>query len=502
MSNMGNNDSDKASTGIDGLDKILRGGLPRNRLHLLEGNPGTGKTTLGLQFLLEGARNGERGLYITLSETREELIAVARSHGWSLDSLSICDLTISENSLKNNSHYTIFHSSEVELDETTQAVLDEVDRIEPVRVVFDSLSELRLLARDALRYRRQILALKQYFMGKKCTVLLLDDHTSAESDRQLESIAHGVINLEYIPPEYGKQRHRLRVLKMRGVNFQSGYHDLNIETGGLVVFERLTATDYEEQASTSSLATGLPELEHLIGALDYGTSTMIIGPAGVGKSTLGLMYAFTAAEQGERAALYLFDETIPNMYTRTSALGLNIQAQVEARRITARQIDPAELSPGEFAHMVCREVEENGTRIIVIDSLNGYLMAMPEERFMILQLHELLSYLNRKGVITLLIMAQYGLVGNMQTPVDLSYLSDTVVLLRYFESNGEVRQAVSVVKRRTGKHERTIREFRIDSGGIHLGKPLREFRGVLTGVPTYEGKREKLMEEDDGDAKE
>ena len=502
MSNMGNNDSSKAPTGINGLDNILRGGLQRNRLYLLEGNPGTGKTTLGLQFLLEGARTGEQGLYITLSETSEELIAVARSHGWSLDNLNICDLAISENSLKSDSHYTVFHPSEVELDETTQAILNEVERIKPTRIVFDSLSELRLLARDPLRYRRQILALKQYFTGKSCTVLLLDDHTSVESDRQLESIAHGVLNLEYIPPEYGKQRHRMRVLKMRGVNFQSGYHDFNIETGGLVVFERLIVTEHEEGAQTGSLSSDLPELELLLGSLGYGTSTMILGPAGIGKSTLALMYACTAAERGERAALYLFDESLTNMYMRTSALGLDIKGHVEAGRITARQIDPAELSPGEFTHMVCQEVETNKARVIVVDSLNGYLMATPEERFLTMQFHELLSYLNRKGAITLLVMAQYGLVGNMQTPVDLSYMADTVLLLRYFEAEGEVRQAISVVKKRTGKHERTIREFRIDSGGIHLGGPLREFRGILTGVPIYEGKREKLMEEDDGDAKE
>jgi circadian clock protein KaiC len=497
MSKTGNND--KVSTGIAGLDNILRGGLPRNRIYLLEGNPGTGKTTLGLQFLLEGARIGEAGLYITLSESREELMSVARSHSWSLESLNICDLTVSGTSLMADSHYTVFHPSEVELDETTRAVLDEVDRVKPARIVFDSLSDMRLLAHDPLRFRRQILALKQYFIGKKCTVLLLDDHTSEESDRQLESIAHGVINLEYVPPEYGKQRHRLRALKMRGVNFQSGYHDFNIETGGLIVFERLTATEHESNHPTGSLSSNLPELELLLGGLDYGTSTMILGPAGIGKSTLALMYAFTAAEQGERAALYMFDENLSSMYTRMSALGMDIRSHVEAGRITARQIDPAELSPGEFTHLVCQEVEGNKARVIVIDSLNGYLMAMPNKRLLSMQFHELLSYLNRKGVITLLVMAQYGLVGNMEVPVDLSYLADTVLLLRYFEAEGEVRQAISVLKKRTGKHERTIREFRVDSGGIHLGNPLREFRGILTGIPVYEGMR-GLIKEDDGDA--
>jgi circadian clock protein KaiC len=496
MSKTGNND--KVSTGIAGLDNILRGGFPRNRIYLLEGNPGTGKTTLGLQFLLEGARIGEQGLFITLSESREELVSVAHSHGWSLESLNICDLTVSETSLTADSHYTVFHPSEVELDETTRAVLDEVDRVKPARIVFDSLSEMRLLAHDPLRFRRQILALKQYFMGKKCTVLLLDDHTSEESDRQLESIAHGVINLEYVPPEYGKQRHRLRTLKMRGVNFQSGYHDFNIETGGLTVFERLTATEHESDHLTGSLSSNLPELELLLGGLDYGTSTMILGPAGIGKSTLALMYAFTAAERGERAALYMFDENLSSMYARMSALGMDIRSHVEAGRITARQIDPAELSPGEFTHLVCAEVESNKARVIVIDSLNGYLMAMPQGRLLSMQFHELLSYLNRKGVVTLLVMAQYGLVGNMQAPVDLSYLADTVVLMRYFEAGGEVRQAISVLKKRTGKHERTIREFRVDSGGIHLGNPLREFRGILTGIPVYEGMRGLI--EDDGDA--
>jgi circadian clock protein KaiC len=499
MSKKGNNE--KVSTGIAGLDSILRGGLPRNRIYLLEGNPGTGKTTLGLQFLLDGARVGEKGLYITLSESREELMSVADSHGWSLDGLNICDLTVSETSLRADSHYTVFHPSEVELDEATRAVLDEVDRVKPSRIVFDSLSDMRLLAHDPLRFRRQILALKQYFMGKKCTVLLLDDHTSEESDRQLESIAHGVLNLEYVPPEYGKQRHRLRVLKMRGVNFQSGYHDYNIETGGLVVFQRLTATEHEGDHPTGSLSSNVPELELLLGGLDYGTSTMILGPAGIGKSTLALMYAFTAAEQGERAALYMFDENLSSMYARMSGLGMDMRSHIESGRITARQIDPAELSPGEFTHLVCEEVENNKARVIVIDSLNGYLMAMPQERLLSMQFHELLSYLNRRGVISLLVMAQYGLVGNMQAPVDLSYLADTVLLMRYFEMGGEVRQAISVLKKRTGKHERTIREFRIDSGGVHLGNPLREFRGILTGIPVYEGMR-GLIKDDDGDAKD
>lgn len=493
---------DRLSTGIEGLDTILRGGLPKNRILLLEGNPGTGKTTMGLQFLLEGAQNGEVGLYIALSETKEELIAIAHSHGWSLDGLNIQDLSITEEGLRDDAHYTIFHPSEVELDETTQALLKEVELAKPTRIVLDSLSEMRLLAHEALRFRRQILALKQYFTGKRCTVLMLDDHTSEQHDRQLASIAHGVIDLEYIPQEYGKQRHRLRVIKMRGVNFQSGFHDFNIETGGIKVFPRLTASDSPGAERLKPLVTEVKGLEDLLGGLDYGTCTMFTGPAGIGKSTLALTYAFAAARRGERAALYLFDEGLANMTTRTSALGIDIKGFIEAGRISARQIDPAELSPGEFSHLVSEEVEHNGASVVVIDSLNGYIMAAPDQRFLTMQFHELLAYLNRMGVLTILIVGQYGLIGNMATPVDLSYLADTVILLRYFEAHGEVRQAISVLKKRTGRHERTIRQFKIDKGGVHLGPPLKEFRGVLTGVPEYGGQGDELMEEGDDDAKQ
>lgn len=486
--------SERVSTGIEGLDFILKGGLPKNRLYLVEGNPGTGKTTMGLQFLLEGERKGETGLYITLSESKEELVAVGNSHGWSLEHLTIHDLTVSGDSLTDDSTYTIFHPSEVELDETTKAVLNEVERVNPARVVFDSLSEMRMLARDALRFRRQILALKQYFMGKQCTVMLLDDRTSEASDRELESIAHGVISLEYVPTEYGKQRHHLRVIKMRGVNFQSGSHDFNIETGGIVVFPRLASLESEPPFQPGILKSDLNHLEQLLGGLDHGTSTIITGPAGIGKSTLAIMYAYNAAKNGERSALYLFDEGIDTLYKRSSALGLDIKSQVEAGMITLRQIKLAEFTPGELAHMVSRDVEQNNTRLVVIDSVNGYLMSTPQERFLTMQFHELLSYLNRKGIVSILIVGQYGLVGTMQTPIDMSYLADTVVLLRYFEAGGEVRQAISVLKKRTGKHERTIREFSIDRGGIRLGKPLTDFHGVLTGIPVYHGKGEELME--------
>lgn len=491
-----------ASTGIDGLDFILKGGLPTDRLYLLQGSPGTGKTTIGLQFLLDGARNGEAGLYITLSESRDELSLVAESHGWSLDPIEICDLTISGDVLQDDSHYTVFHPSEVELDQTTRSVLDAFERVKPARVVFDSLSEMRMLASDPLRFRRQILALKQYFINKNCTVILIDDRTTDNRDRQLESIAHGVINLEYVPPEYGRQRHSLRVVKIRGVNFQSGSHDFNIETGGVVVFPRLGSLVGERRNEQGILQSSVEGLDQLIGGLDYGTSTILTGPAGIGKSTVAVMYAYAAAKNGERVAIYLFDESIDTLYKRTTTLGLDIRPFVEDGTIELRQIRLAELTPGELANMISREVEISRARLVVIDSVNGYLMSMPQERFLIMQFHELLAYLNRSGIVSILVVGQYGLIGAMNSPIDMSYLADTVVLLRYFEAGGAVRQAISVLKKRTGKHERTIREFTIGEGGIKLGPPLSEFQGVLTGVPVYRGSDTELMEKnDDADRK-
>lgn len=479
-------------TGIAGLDYILKGGLPKNRLHLIEGSPGTGKTTLGLQFLLEGQRKGEKGLYVTLSETREELMAVADSHGWSIDDLAIQDLTSSGDSLTDNSRYTVFHPSEVELDETTRAILDEVERVNPTRVVFDSLSEMRMLASDPLRFRRQILALKQYFLTRNCTVLLLDDRTSQAPDRQLESVAHGVLNLEYVPVEYGRQRHAIRVVKMRGVHFQSGFHDFNIETGGIIVFPRLSP-EQKVPFTPGTLNSGQSNLDELIGGMHYGTSTILIGPAGVGKSTLAMMYACAAVERGERAAIYLFDEGPETLFQRTAALGLDIRKHVDDGLMALRQIQLAELTPGELSYMVSREVEEMGARVVVIDSVNGYLMATPQERFLTMQFHELLAYLNRNGVVSILVVGQYGLIGSMQSPIDMSYLADSVVLLRYFEAAGAVHQAISMLKKRTGDHERTIREFRLGPGGLRLGQPLTDFHGVLTGVPVYRGTAGRLM---------
>ncbi len=486
---------ERVKTGIAGLDRILNGGLPRNRLYLVQGEPGTGKTTLGMHFMLEGVRQGEPCLYITLSESKEELESAAASHGWSLDGVIVQDLTISGDTLNNETNYTVFHPSEVELDETTRLMLEQIERVKPKRLVFDSLSEMRMLASDSLRFRRQILALKQYFIQKDCTVMLLDDKTSEFTDRQLESIAHGVIDLKYVPPAYGKQRHTLQVIKMRGVNFQSGAHDFNIETGGIAVFPRLSTTDSAPESDRKQLLSGAQKLDELLGPLTYGTSTILTGPAGVGKSTLALIYVDAAAHKGERSAIYLFDESIETLFKRTASLGLHIQEHVETGMIVLRQIKLAELTPGELSYLISHEVEENGIRLVVIDSVNGYLMSTPQENFITMQFHELLGYLNHKGIITILVVGQYGLIGQMHSPIDMSYLADTVVLLRYFEAEGNVRQAISVLKKRTGKHERSIREYRIDQGGIVLGQPLAEFRGVLTGVPVYQGKDQDLMRE-------
>jgi circadian clock protein KaiC len=491
---------ERLSTGIEGLDLILKGGLTQNRLYLVAGHPGTGKTTIGLQFLLEGQKRGEKGLYITVTESREELIAAGKSHGWDLENLEIKDLTVMPGGLSEDSHYTIFHPVEVELDETTKEIVKEVERINPSRVVFDSLADLRMLTNDSLRFRRQIFALKQFFNKCNCTVMLLDDYADG-AYKQLDSVAHGVINLEYAPAEYGKQRHHLRVVKMRGVNFQSGSHDFNIETGGIVVFPRLSAIEKENGFKSGVLSSTSPELESLLGGLDYGTSTIITGPAGVGKSTFSLMYAYNAAERGERSAIYVFDENLETIHKRMSSLGLDLQKHVESGLIELRQIKLAELTPGELSFLISREVEHNQTRLIVVDSVNGYLMTTPQERYLMRQFNELLGYLNRQGVVSILVVGQHGLIGAMQTPIDMSYMADTVILLRYFEADGAVRQAMSVMKKRTGRHERTIREFRIGEGGIILGNPLIDFRGVLTGVPSYQGNLQDLMKKSDGDDK-
>jgi circadian clock protein KaiC len=489
------------ATGSAGFDSILEGGFPSNRLYLIEGDPGTGKTTLALKFLLEGAAQGETVLYVTLSETKEELKAVAASHGWSLDGVKIYELIPTEESLKTETQYTIFHPSEVELGETTTAVLEEVERIQPRRIVFDSLSEMRLLARDPLRYRRQILALKQYFAGRQCTVLLLDDRTSTVGDLQVQSIAHGVVELEHLALDYGAERRRLRVIKLRGSSYRGGFHDFKIERGGVAVYPRLVAAEHHQEFARELVKSGVAELDSLLGGgLHRGTSTLVLGPAGSGKSSIAAQFAAAAAERGEHAASFLFDESLQTYLSRAAGLGREMSEHVEAGRMSMRQIDPAELSPGEFAHHVRHAVDVDGARVVVIDSLNGYMQAMPDERFLTVQMHELLTYLNQQGVVTLLVLAQHGFMGsNMATPVDVSYLADTVLMLRFFEASGAVRRAISVVKKRTGYHENTIREMRMSADGITVGQPLTDFHGVLTGVPTYHKQAAPLLEES-GDA--
>jgi circadian clock protein KaiC len=487
---------ERINTGTEGLDRILGGGLPANRLYLLEGDPGTGKTTLALQFLLAGVRNGEPVLYITLSETKEELHEVARSHGWSLDGCNIFDLAVPEGGTVAETQYTIFHPSEVELGETTKAVFDKVEQFKPRRVVFDSLSEMRLLARDPLRYRRQILALKQFFVGRQCTVLLLDDHTSEASDRQLESLAHGVFTLEHNSPGYGAPQRTLRVLKLRSVKYQGGYHDFSIETGGIQIFPRLVAREHHHAFISQSLFSGVAELDALTGGgIDVGTSTLIMGPAGSGKSTLALVYAVAAARQGKGVAYYTFDENLTTLHARTAALGIDVREQSEAGRMTVRQVDPAELSAGEFTYLVQSAVGE-GKSLVVIDSLNGYYQSMPEAKFLNAHLHELLAYLAQQGVTTFITLAQYGLLGvGMASPVDVTYLADSVILLRFFEAGGEIRQAISMVKKRSGTHERSIRAYGFGPNGINVGQPLKDFRGVLSGQPEYLGKADSLEKE-------
>jgi circadian clock protein KaiC len=493
MSSTSETRHDKAASGIAGLDDILMGGFARGRLFLIEGVPGAGKTTLAMQFLMAGAAKREPVLYVTLSETEEELRSVAASHGWNLDGVTVRELTPSETELEPDEQNMMFYPSEFELAKTTQRILQDVEALKPARLVLDSLSELRLLAGSALRYRRQILALKHFFATRSCTVLLLDDMTASVHDLQMRSIAHGVVLLEQLYPEYGAERRRLRVMKYRGVKFRGGYHDFTIRCGGLDVFPRLVAAEHRQPTGRRKLQSGLVELDTLLGGgIEEGTSMLVVGPAGVGKSTLAAKFAEAAAARGERAALFLFDEAVQTLVTRCAALGIDLAGHIETGAIVVQQVDPAELTPGEFVHSL-RTAVDRGAKIVVIDSLNGYLNAMPEEQFLTIQLHELLMYLGHRGVATILIGGHQGLVGaQMKTPVDASYLADAVLLLRYFEAKGEVRQAISVVKKRGGAHERTIREFRLD-GAIQVGEVLRNYRGVLTGVPSYESDGERSL---------
>ena len=486
-----------APTGVPGLDDVLGGGLTRRRLYLVSGSPGAGKTTLAMQFLLAGAAAGESSLYLSMSETPAEITEMYAAHGWSLDGIDICPL-IGEDAYDADQQYTVFHPSDVELAETTSRVLAEIERRDPARVVVDSLSEFRLLAGNPLRYRRQVLALKQFFATRRGTVLVLDDRVAPDPDAQLDSIAHGVIQLDRLDPDYGVDRRRMRVSKFRGRAFRTGYHDFTIRRGGLVVFPRLVAADTRRRFADASLSTGLPALDRLLGGgLARGTSTLLTGPPGTGKSSLASKIACAAAERGGRASMFIFDESAQTAVTRAEGLGFGLQRHLDDGRIHLQQIDPAELSPGEFADAVRGAVEKQQADVVIIDSLNGYLNAMPNERFLFVQLHELLTFLGQHAVASILIGVQGGLIGTaMVTPGDASYLADGVILLRYFEHEGSVRQAISVLKNRAGAHERTIREFSLHSEGLHVGEPLSEFHGVLTGVPHYVGASTTLTRRD------
>jgi circadian clock protein KaiC len=473
----------------------MAGGYPSHRMFLVEGNPGTGKTTLALQFLLEGVRAGERGLYVTLSETTDELTGVAESHGWSLDGIDVFELMPDEEALRPDAQYTVFHPSEVELTSTTQSIFEMVERVKPMRVVFDSLSELRLLARDSLRYRRQILGFKHFFTHHKATVLLLDDLTGEDSDLQLRSLAHGVLLLEQVALDYGAERRKLRVVKMRGVSYRGGYHDYVIRTGGIQVFPRLIAAEHHTPFERGAVLSGVPEVDTLLGGgLNRGTSSLIMGPAGAGKTVLATQYACAAADRGDHVAFFLFDERLGTFIDRSARLGMRVDQHVDHGRMLIRQIDPAEVSPGEFAHLVVDATKEQGTQFVVIDSLNGYVTAMPDERLLDIRLHELMSYLAQRGVTTLLTLAQHGVFSSVSgSQAEVSYLADSLLMLRFFEAQGEVRKAISVLKKRSGGHELTIREFQITDHGVRVGSPLREFQGVLTGVPEFIGERPPLM---------
>ncbi|MGA8273058.1 MAG: ATPase domain-containing protein [Candidatus Sulfotelmatobacter sp.] len=477
------------STGCEGLDIVLNGGLPRARLYLIEGDPGAGKTTLALQFLIEGVEKGERTLYITLSESRADLNHAAQSHGFSLDNVDIVELLPNENDLFPEQQYTVFHPAEVELNDRMQRIVKEIQRVRPDRLVIDALSELRMLAKDPLRYRRQILSLKDFMSDQNCTVLLLDDRSSRDPDLQLHSIVHGVVSMDKIPREYGKTRRQLEVVKLRGRAYREGFHDYAIVTGGVVVYPRLVASDSRLDQPPEVVSSGIAELDALTGgALDRGTSTLMIGPAGCGKTSLGLQWAATAAQRGESSVFFNFEEAPHTLVRRAAGLGIDVRPHLASGRIVIERVDPAEMSPGELVANVQQHVERENVRMIVLDSLNGYLQSMPGEQFLAVHLHELLAYLGNRGVLTIMILAQAGTIGPpLQSAVDVSYLADNILLLRYFESHGELRQAISTVKRRSGSHEHTIRELKLGPDRIHIGRPLQEFQGVLTGTPTFLG---------------
>jgi circadian clock protein KaiC len=487
--------NEKLNLGVEGLDDITVGGLARGRLFLLEGSPGTGKTTIATQFLMAGAAAGEQSLYITLSETEDELRSGAASHGWSLDGVDIFELVPPESLLDDEQQQSLLYSSDLELGETTKRIFEAFEKVKPNRVVLDSLSEIRLLAQSSLRYRRQILALKHYFARSGATVLMLDDLSSEANDRTMHSVAHGVIRLEELSPEYGAERRRLRVIKYRGQRYRGGFHDFLIATGGVQVFPRLVAAEHHGEFKRIVLPTESPELNALLGGgVERGSSLLILGPAGTGKSLFALTFVVAAIKRNEKAAMFVFDEELGLLFERAKGLGIDLQELVDGGNLTIEQVDAAELTPGELSARVRRCVEKQDAKTVVIDSLNGYQASMPEEQSLILHMHELLQYLNRQGVSTFLTVAQHGLVGDMKAPVDVTYLADTVILLRYFEALGRVRRAISVIKKRTGPHEDTIREYRIDGRGITLGDPLMGFQGVLRGVPELVEDRPALLQ--------
>jgi len=489
--------ADKAKSGIWGLDNILSGGFSRGHLFLVEGAPGTGKTTVALQFLLEGLNAGEKCLYITLSETARELREGAASHGWSLDGgIEVFELLPPESLLDSDQQQSLLYSSDLELGETTKQIFEVVERSRPDRVVLDSLSEIRLLAQSSLRYRRQILAIKHYFAKFDTTVILLDDLTADVADKTVHSVAHGVLRLEELAPNYGAERRRARVIKYRGVKFRGGYHDATITTGGMNVFPRLVASEYRSNFKRTKMSSGIAEFDQLLGGgVETGSSTLVLGPAGTGKSLVAIIFVIAAIKRGEKAALFVFDEELGLLLSRMKGLGIDLEAMQRTGALHIEQVDAAELSPGEFAHLVRMRIDKDDIKAVVIDSLNGYQAAMPEESSLVLHIHELLQYLNRRGAATFMTVAQHGLVGDMKAPVDVTYLADTVVLLRYFEALGSVRRAISIIKKRTGSHEATIREYRIDNRGLTIGAPLEGFQGVLRGVPVYVGEGRPLLQE-------
>ena len=488
----------RIATGNAGLDKILRGGLPPDRLYLLEGAPGSGKTTLALQFLLEGVRLGEPTLYVTLSETGDELRGVAESHGMDISDIELFELASADDVLGEGREQSILHPWEMELGGAIRLIQEQVERVKPRRVVFDSLSEMRLLAQDPLRYRRQVLALKQFFAGRRTTVWLVDDLTGNEGQRDahLHSLCHGVVTLERLTLEFGAARRRLQVQKLRGVDFVAGYHDFVIRKGGIRVFPRLIAAEHHTDFVGEAVPSGVEALDALMGGGPLrGTSTLITGPAGTGKTTIALQYLAAACRRDEPCVLYQFDERVGTLLARARAMDMDLDSHLESGCLRIQQIDPAEVSPGEFAHMILDEVERRGARVVVIDSLNGYLAAMPQEDHLILQLHELLSYLSQQGVVTFLINPQHGLVGTMTSSLDISFIADAVMLLRFFEAQGRLRKAISVLKNRAGRHEDAIRELRVDAHGVRVGEPLTAFHGVMTGTPQYVGEDRPLLEE-------